>query len=210
VKYPNARLIQFARYPKLGRVKTRLSPQLADKDILNLYRRLVAHTYNSLHGARLAPLAIWSDGEGDGDGFFAGLGVESHRSQHGRDLGERMYTAFAQELPPKGNAEMVVLVGSDCPLLSGDLVDEAFAALSEGANSVFGPAADGGYYLIGLRTPQWELFREIPWGTGEVYRLTLQRLKKLNWRNHELQTLVDIDRPCDLKILDEIPHFFEN
>jgi len=211
MKYPQARLIQFARYPELGKVKTRLSPHLDDKNILDLYRKLVARTYNTLKDARLAPVTIFcSDAKTDSDGFFAQMGATDYCHQRGVDLGERMYNAFVQTLAPAGSAQMVVLVGSDCPFLSDDIVDEALAALASGADSVFGPAVDGGYYLIGLRRVEWTLFESIPWGTARVYGETLRRLRNLGWRNHQLKILADIDRPADLAVLDEIPLFFQN
>jgi len=63
---------------------------------------------------------------------------------------------------------------------------------------VIGPAADGGYYLIGLKSPEPNLFRNIPWGSSEVLSCTYTRLKKSGLTFSQLHEHHDIDRPDDL------------
>lgn len=65
---------------------------------------------------------------------------------------------------------------------------------------VLGPAADGGYYLIGLRCPAPRLFSALPWGTDRVFEETLRRAYELSLKVSCLKTLSDVDRPEDLPV----------
>jgi rSAM/selenodomain-associated transferase 1 len=96
-----------------------------------------------------------------------------------------------------------VLIGTDCPALAADDLHEAFRALHSGHDAVLGPSADGGYYLIGLRRPEPQLFSDMQWGTPSVLDTTRARLRSSNMRWHELRTLHDIDTPTDLIHLPE-------
>ncbi len=119
--------------------------------------------------------------------------------QCGRDLGERMATACAEALE---RAERVVLVGSDCPLLTPAMIVRALVELGW-ADAVLGPAEDGGYVLLALKRAEPALFERIPWSTERVAGLTRERMRVLDWRWHELPELWDLDRPEDLLRLRE-------
>lgn len=202
--YPGALLLQFARAPALGQVKTRLQPVLSAEQCLALHRQLVSYTSKTLLSSGLAPVQIWSWGEED-DSFFREIapGCPLYR-QSGGDLGERMHRALEKALQASA---AVVLVGSDCPGLNRALLAEALAALRGGTRAVLGPALDGGYYLLGLRRADRRLFSDISWGTNAVLVQTRQRLRDLDWQWHELKPLADIDRPQDLRLLEGIPAF---
>jgi hypothetical protein len=66
---------------------------------------------------------------------------------------------------------------------------------------VIGPAEDGGYVLLGLRSVAATLFSDMPWGTERVLDMTLQRLQQLDWCPALLPALWDVDRPEDLSRL---------
>ena len=91
----------------------------------------------------------------------------------------------------------VLLIGTDCPILSADHLTRCAAALASGADAAFIPAEDGGYALVGLRRPVWRLFEGIPWGTGDVMRLTRDRLREQNLSAFETDQLWDLDTPTD-------------
>lgn len=116
------------------------------------------------------------------------------QAQRGPDLGARMHNALSDALHGVGRA---VLIGTDCPELDAAYLDAAFDAL-DGHDAVLGPAADGGYVLIGLRRPAPTLFTRIAWGTGTVLAETRAGLRAagLSWR--ELPTLRDLDEIADL------------
>jgi glycosyltransferase A (GT-A) superfamily protein (DUF2064 family) len=95
------------------------------------------------------------------------FGLRTH-SQAGEDIGERMFNAFVH-LTRQSPA---ILIGTDCPILSSDHIARCAAALIDGAEAAFAPVEDGGYALIGLRKAAWQIFEGIPWGTGDVMRMT--------------------------------------
>jgi rSAM/selenodomain-associated transferase 1 len=94
-------------------------------------------------------------------------------------------------------AERVVIIGSDLPELSTALLQRAFAAL-ESHPAVMGPARDGGYYLLGMRTMIHGLFDGIRWSTDEVLARTLDRLRAAGIEPALLDPLSDVDEVGDL------------
>jgi len=91
----------------------------------------------------------------------------------------------------------VVLIGSDCPAITTDILNQSYQALSNGKDAVLGPTCDGGYYLIGLKKPNPEIFQDMLWGKGDVADKTRYIL---NWQGLdyvELEELADIDTPDD-------------
>ncbi len=122
--------------------------------------------------------------------------------QQGSDLGERMAHALRQSLL---NARYTVLIGSDCPELSAEYLQQAFDSLEaeEGANSskvVLGPATDGGYVLLGSSLAELPVFDNIEWGSNRVFESTVRGLKKAKISYSLLTPLSDIDRPEDLHL----------
>jgi hypothetical protein len=121
------------------------------------------------------------------------------RAQGPGDLGERLLRAFAEGF--SGGAAAVAVIGSDCPDLGAGDINDAFQAL-ESRDAVFGPAVDGGYWLVGLRrsalSSAGNLFRGIGWGGGEVLASSLAAAERSALSVALLRTLVDVDRPEDL------------
>jgi rSAM/selenodomain-associated transferase 1 len=112
--------------------------------------------------------------------------------QRGDDLGARIQAAAED-----AGAGATVVIGSDAPTMPASRLLDAFAAL-EGSDAVFGPAEDGGYYLVGLRGPQPALFAKIPWSTPEVMAETRRAAKEAGIAIAELAPWYDVDRPEDL------------
>jgi rSAM/selenodomain-associated transferase 2/rSAM/selenodomain-associated transferase 1 len=116
------------------------------------------------------------------------------------DLGDRMNNAFTGSF--QEGFEKVVVIGTDCPSLDSKDVKEAFDLLEENT-LVLGPATDGGYYLIGIRSeaPGWlyELvFENIPWGTNQVFNATVNALAETGLDMGLLDEKADVDEPEDL------------
>jgi rSAM/selenodomain-associated transferase 2/rSAM/selenodomain-associated transferase 1 len=193
-------LIVFARYPEPGTSKTRLIPALGPRGAADLHRKMTEHTLSWARRWKRrfsGSLQVHCTGRSE-ESFQEWLGPDlSFRPQPEGDLGARMHQAFRQAF--QEGVGKVVVVGTDCPGLSEDLTQEAFAALDQNEVAL-GPAQDGGYYLIGLGRPEEELFRGIPWGTGEVLAKTLETARRLGLRVSLLETLDDVDRPEDLPI----------
>jgi glycosyltransferase A (GT-A) superfamily protein (DUF2064 family) len=92
----------------------------------------------------------------------------------------------------------VVIVGSDIPGLNAGLIEQAFRALAS-HDAVFGPARDGGYWLVGFarRRPIGRPFDDVRWSTAHALDDTLANLRP-DLRVAFLPTLTDVDRPEDL------------
>ena len=193
-------MIVFIRYPEPGKSKTRLIPALGPRQAADLHRKMTEYT---LSWARRweerfsGSLQVQFTGSGE-EPFLEWLGSDlSYRPQSEGDLGERMHEAFRRAFQER--MEKAVIVGTDCPRLNEDLCRKAFEELDRN-EVVLGPAKDGGYYLIGLRRPIKDLFREIPWGTGEVLAKTRGIAQNLGIRVFLLEPLEDVDRPEDVPV----------
>lgn len=189
-------VVVFARAPEPGRVKTRLAAGVGEAAALALYRAFLDDTCALASGA--AERAVLAAAGPADHPALAALAAR-HRmqlvAQEGADLGERMARALARALE---EAERVCIIGSDAPSLPRALLDEAFLRLAD-AEVVIGPAADGGYWLVGARAPEPELFREIAWGTPRVLPETLARLA--GRRAALLPFHYDVDGPDELQLL---------
>lgn len=189
------RVAVFARYPMIGEVKTRLSPALPPALAVELHAAMVADALECAGEAGFGPPVLyWASEPADPVGFAVRRGLET-RFQRGADLGERLSAAFAELLSSPG--DRAVVIGTDCPDLTPDLIRGAFAALAR-HDVVLGPAHDGGYYLIGLRRHVPELFRGIVWGTETVLARTLDRAREAGVEVATPGPLGDIDTPEDL------------
>ena len=191
-------LLQFAREPVPGQVKTRMIPQLTPIQACDLHRELVVWTCDQLLEAQLGDVEIAVAGEPFDPLFSRCLtsGVARLSRQRGQDLGQRMHNALRKGLADYAN---VVLVGSDCPGINADYLRLALQGLRE-VDVVLGPALDGGYVLIAVKRLDARVFEGIPWGTGEVLRRTENALELtgLSWRT--LPPLADVDVPGDLPV----------
>ncbi len=101
------------------------------------------------------------------------------------------------------NVNSAVIIGTDCPGLNANLLHEAFELLHL-YDLVLGPALDGGYYLLALRSFIPELFVGINWSTAEVLQQTVAIAQQLNLSVNYLPALADVDRPEDLPVWEQI------
>lgn len=201
MKYPNGRILIFAKAPLPGYAKTRLIPVLGAQGAADLHAGFIRRTVTLAVESRLSPVEIWTCG-GEGLEFFdAFQSTVDGRiyTQTGTDLGARMGHAMEHAL---GRADFAVLIGTDCPALGHADLAIACASLATGCDVALGPAEDGGYVLIGLRRADPALFENIAWGTSDVLRQTRERILRRGWSCHELPTLWDVDHPQDLERLD--------
>ncbi|WP_083767842.1 TIGR04283 family arsenosugar biosynthesis glycosyltransferase [Opitutus terrae] len=194
------------KFPRPGTVKTRLVPALGAHRACELYCSLVRHTLTEVErfkaSAEVAVEARLTDAP-DEAAARAWLGGDIViRDQDDGDLGQRMdravQVAFAE------GAETVAVIGGDCPQLTDRHLASAFAALEQ-AEAVIGPAADGGYYLIGLRRPLPTLFRGVSWGGADVLAQTLANARAFAIEISQLATLRDLDVPDDLPLWTQTP-----
>jgi len=196
-------LILFTRFPEAGTTKTRLIPALGAEGAARLQRQMTEQTLcqaTALAQRHEITLEIHYHG-GDPQAMAQWLGPHTFKRQGSGPLGERMKQAFAGALASANGP--VVLIGSDCPELTTNILHQAFLELKT-KDLVLGPAADGGYCLIGLRRPQPTLFDDIAWGTATVLQDTLARAHSL--AVSQLTKLHDLDLPDDLAYFAYHPH----
>lgn len=184
-------LVIFAREPRLGQVKTRLAAHIGKKQCLHLYQAFLKDTLTlarrvSCDGRSVAyessgRSACWIRRQARGFFLF---------KQEGVDLGERLSRGFERFCGQE--PALTVVIGADSPHLPLVYLRKAFAALAK-ADVVLGPAADGGYYLIGLKTPCPRLFSRMPWGRAQVFARTRARALKSHLRVKILPQWYDVD-----------------
>jgi len=195
---PDAILV-FVRAPEAGRVKTRLAAEIGAEAALRVYRRLAEHAVAEARalGAEVALRIHFTPAEG-GDDVRAWLGADAaYLPQVDGDLGARMRAAF--EAAFAAGHPRVVIIGSDLPDLSAGVLRRALRLLDEHP-AVLGPAADGGYYLLGLREMVPGVFDGIAWSTDGVLAATLARLAAAGCEPAMLEPLCDVDVAADLPL----------
>ena len=202
-----SRLLVFARYPVPGQAKTRLVPALGPEGAARLHRRMTEHAASVARAASegaACGVTICFTGARERE-FRAWLGPHFHYApQSSGDLGVRLRRAFSGAF--RGGARRVSAIGADAPGLSADILRQAFNGLRS-RDVVLGPAADGGYYLIGTARDLPQLFSGVDWGTGRVRAQTLAAIARLGLTVAELPLLDDVDRPGDLAALRDDPQF---
>lgn len=194
------RLVIFARFPVPGTAKTRLIPALGPAGAARLQDAMTRHTLCQAAGvADVADVEVrftGCDAAAMSHRYsrrFAGAagGTEvRYEPQGDGDLGDRLARATAGGGP-------VVVVGTDCPALTADLLRTALAELSR-HDVVLGPATDGGYYLIALGRPAPTLFAGIDWSTDRVLAQTRAAAEVAGLSVAVLPPLSDVDEPEDL------------
>jgi uncharacterized protein len=190
-------VIVFSKSPVEGQVKTRLIPEIGKLKATELYKELLVKTLDTAVNSEASEVQIWISGDVRHDFFSRYKSKEfiSFYKQEGKDLGERMFNAFTHTLI---KFSYIVLIGSDCPELSISDINSAMSYLKDGADLVLGPADDGGYYLIGLRSNDADLFHNIEWGSDNVFSETYSRAKEKNLNIELLTKRYDVDRASDL------------
>jgi rSAM/selenodomain-associated transferase 1 len=193
----NAILI-FAKKPVPGNVKTRMTPPLSAKEASDLYTSMMLDVLDKCRRLKTADLFLSYDNSPGTREFFISLVVnETLIPQDGEGLGERLENAFAHAFSQQ--YRQVVVMGSDSPDLPLRFIEDAFRLLEGGGqDAVFGPTEDGGYYLLGLTSPQPLLFRDIPWSTHKVLEASLAKCSEAGLRSELLPRWYDLDTTDDL------------
>lgn len=184
----------FIKAPRAGRVKTRLGAEIGVGRAAALFRIMTMRTILEAEKSGIK-VVLAVDPTAALDGWGAIWPPHLPRMAQGAgDLGERM-GRFFEHLP----TGPIVIIGADAPGLRARHLRSAFDAL-RGNDAVFGPATDGGYWLIGLarRRAAPDLFEEVRWSTKHALKDTRKNLPK-SFTVAILETLRDIDRAEDLK-----------
>ncbi|MFO7720298.1 MAG: TIGR04282 family arsenosugar biosynthesis glycosyltransferase [Gillisia sp.] len=195
-------LIIFTRNPEIGKVKTRLAKDLGDESALEIYKFLLKHTVLVTKGLDVHK-EVWFS-EGIEEDQLWDSSVYSKKLQQGRDLGARMQHAF--ETGFEKGFQNIIIIGSDMYDLETKDLENAFSLLKN-KEYVIGPAADGGYYLLGMRNPEPKIFQNKQWGTSTVLHETLNDLKGKNIALTDLRN--DVDLFTDIKDHEDFQKFFK-
>jgi hypothetical protein len=188
--------VVLARYPEPGRVKTRLATALGAEAACALHRAFVRDLARRL---RELGVPVWWAFTPRSTPFARLVGTRRCFPQRGADLGMRIHHALARVHRARGDA--VLALGADAPHVSRRELARAMRALAGGTELVLGPAADGGYYLIGVRVPRRRVFERIAWGTARVAEATRRRAHGLGLSRLEVAPGFDVDRVADLAAL---------
>jgi rSAM/selenodomain-associated transferase 1 len=185
----------FLKAPRTGSVKTRLAAVIGDRQALRLYRVMASRTLAAVRAAGFDATIWFTPADASAEmRRWLGEGCDL-RPQASGDLGARLATA--EQAVPRGHGWLAI--GGDCPRLDAELLRVAAAIVSRDEIAL-GPSTDGGYYLIGGRTPlPASLFADIPWSTGGVLARTRTRLADAGVAWRELPTLRDVDTAEDAR-----------
>ncbi|QAA82772.1 glycosyltransferase [Aequorivita sp. H23M31] len=168
-------LIIFTKNPELGKVKTRLAQTVGDESALKIYEFLLKHTMEITKDLNVDKYIFYSEEIHKNDIWDSE--IFRKRLQCGNDLGERMSNAFTEIF--NMGYQVAIIIGSDMFDLNKQDLGTAFAILND-HNIVVGPATDGGYYLLGMKEPKPQLFKNKNWGSHTILKETLEDLKHEN------------------------------
>lgn len=192
----------MAKAPRAGSVKTRLEPLLGQEGCAALQAELieVASAWAAEVALGRAYVACGPDTAAvDEVAARAAPGTELFADGEG-DLGDRLAAATARVLA--AHPGPLLVVGTDMPLLRKADAGAAERAFDEGADVVFGPAVDGGYWLVGLTAPLPALFElGEEWGGPRVLERSLALAAGLGVRTELLEERRDLDDPADARAL---------
>jgi len=189
------------KYPEPGRVKTRLAGDIGTEKAALICRKITERVMKqTMPDAGKYDRFVFYDPPKKLQDFLSWLPHEKFIAQTGSDVGNRMDNAIRYLL--ENGAKKAVITGADIPDLTGKIIIQAFEMLDK-ADAVVGPAHDGGYYLIGMKSPMSELFHNIPWSTGDVFSETVRTLKNSGKSYAVLPVLSDLDTIEDLGNIDK-------
>ncbi|MEQ9422821.1 MAG: TIGR04282 family arsenosugar biosynthesis glycosyltransferase [Cyclobacteriaceae bacterium] len=186
-------LIIFVKNPVLGKVKTRLAKDIGNEKALEVYKKLLQHTHDVTDSLSVTKRVYYSDVIDEND-LWANDKFEKFQ-QSGADLGERMHNAFQQGFAD--GFDHICIIGSDCFEINSEIIEMAFSKLKT-HDFVIGPAKDGGYYMLGMKSLHKSLFENKEWSTDKVLKETLTDIERLGKRFWKLAELNDVDRVGDI------------
>jgi rSAM/selenodomain-associated transferase 1 len=186
-------LIIFAALPKPGGVKKRLAKEIGVQPAAALYNELAIHTFRTGQHAldRGWTVYLFHDPKVKEGDVRAWVQRDFHfAAEQGENPGARIHHAFDYAFHHR--AGKAVVISSDIPGMGFDVIEEASSRLDR-VDVVMGPARDGGCYLIGMKPPTKGFFRDLPWGTSNVFREASERVHTLGLTQSTLAQLSDVD-----------------
>lgn len=191
------RLLIFAKEPRPGAVKTRLAARIGASAACRLYAAFLSDI-----AAMVRTLGnVSAEWRVDGDpaalrDLAAGAALLPQKGSH---LGERLSDAFEGAFC--AGFGPVAVIGTDCPLMGPEHLQELYSQVQAEPDACLIPAEDGGYVALGLARPCPEAFARIPWSTGSVLDATVAALTGAGRVVKRLSPLYDVDNFTDIERL---------
>lgn len=201
--------IVFTRIPVENKTKTRLQPYYTGKQCVGLHTAMLkdmAETVKRLDSSIKTYIYYLPDGDVNiiknifGDALI-------YREQTGETLGDKMYNAISEVISEE--VEAVSLAGTDIPKLSSTDIENSFETLLE-KDIVLSPTKDGGYYLVGMKKANKDIFNIEGYGGNTVFEKTKSRIEALGLSLGIGTVHRDIDTKEDIKAFYELMHTDEN
>ena len=188
-------LLVFAKVPRPGTVKTRLTPVLTSDEAARLYEAFLRDALRLYAALDVDVRLYWAPPLPDDE--IEGIpDTVTVFEQEGDGLGARMQNAFRQTLADGYNRAAVV--GTDHPTLPISFVRQSFVALEASRSVCIGPSEDGGFYLLGMNAYYPELFEGMTYSHDSVFTDTLARIGATDARLTVLPRWYDVDTPAAL------------
>lgn len=192
----DAVLLVFAKRPRPGHVKTRLTPVLTPEEAARLYEAFL-HDALALYAQLDVDVRLYLAPPLPEDGLDDCPASVTVHEQRGAGLGGRLKQAFREALT--AGYERAAVVGTDHPTLPPAFVRKAFAALTADASVCIGPSDDGGFYLLGMNAFYPQLFEGMTYSHDDVFTDTLARVGTTGAQLTVLPRWYDVDTPADLQ-----------
>jgi rSAM/selenodomain-associated transferase 1 len=193
-------LLIFVKNLEVGKVKTRLAYSIGNQAAFEVYEHLLNLTEEISLSFKNCTIHV----------YFSDFIDEKRWKNQEKfiqcrgDLGAKMKDAFQNGFSL--GFQRIICIGSDLPDLSKPLIHQAFEELKQ-VDTVFGPANDGGYYLIGLKQVHSFIFENKSWSTEDLFKETLEELENNQIKFQLLENLNDIDTLEDLQNSNLALHF---
>lgn len=191
----DAVLLVFAKVPRPGDVKTRLTPVLTPAEAARLYEAFLTDALALYDTLDVAVRLYLAPPLPDDRPSWVPDGIPV-RGQEGTGLGARMLQAFRDAFDD--GYDRPVVVGTDHPTLPAAFVRQSFAALEAPCSLCIGPSADGGFYLLGMTDPYPQLFEGMSYSHDSVFADTLARIGTTDAQPTVLPRWYDVDTPAAL------------
>lgn len=190
----------MSKFPREGQVKTRMIPDIGAEKATAVHKGMAEHCVRTIrafsqNSSDNPTKAIVHIANAELDEAEQWLGEGHYVLQKGSDLGERMAHAIQASIDQA--SDKILVIGTDCPTLTEKEFQQAFDALDE-YDTVFSPAKDGGYVMIGMKHLQQAAFQNIDWGSETVLSQSLQNLDSSKVSYKLLEVMEDVDFAKDV------------
>ena len=195
-------LVVMLKAPVAGKVKTRLTPPLKKEDAARLYKCFIQDIFSRISTLNGIDIIAAYTPKNAAERIKRIVPANTMLiPQKGNDLGERLSNLFSGLF--SAGYKKIAVIGTDSPDLPIEYIKKSFSSLNKNTSIVIGPSRDGGYYLIAMSRYSEEVFKDIPWSTNTVFKITLEKAKKAGLLPALLPEWYDVDETGDLKTLRE-------